>query len=108
MGGSFSSFMEQTPQESQESRVLEPGMVLTIEPGLYFREKGLDQLYEIYGEEVDSLELAQFIKDVGPVYEKYKNIGVRIEDDILITTTGNINLSRYAPKEIEDIEQLMK
>ena len=108
MGGSFSSFMEQTPLESQESRVLEPGMVLTIEPGLYFREKGLDQLYEIYGEEVDSLELAQFIKDVGPVYEQYENIGVRIEDDILITPGGNINLSRYAPKEMEDIEQLMK
>ncbi|MCK4879729.1 MAG: aminopeptidase P family protein [Bacteroidales bacterium] len=108
MGGSFSTFMEQTPQESQESRVLEPGMVLTIEPGLYFREKGLEQLHEIFGDEADSLEIAQFIKDVGPVYEKYMNIGVRIEDDILITTGGNINLSRYAPKEIEDIEQIMR
>jgi Xaa-Pro aminopeptidase len=36
------------------------------------------------------------------------NIGVRIEDDILITRDGNINLSRYAPKEVDDIEQLMR
>jgi Xaa-Pro aminopeptidase len=108
MGGSFSSFMNQTPQETMESRVLEPGMVLTIEPGLYFREKGLDQLHEIFKDEADSIELDKFIKDVGPVYEQYMNIGVRIEDDILITSSGNINLSRYAPKEIEDIEQIMR
>jgi len=108
MEGSFSQFMEQTPQESQESRVLEPGMVLTIEPGLYFREKGLEQLHEIFGSEADSVELEQFIEAVSPIYEQYLNMGVRIEDDILITTGGNINLSRYAPKEIEDIEQLMR
>jgi Xaa-Pro aminopeptidase len=108
MGGSFGQFMDQTPQKSMESRVLEPGMVLTIEPGLYFREKGLDQLHEIFRDEADSIELDQFIKAVRPVYEKYMNIGVRIEDDILITSSGNINLSRYAPKEIEDIEQLMR
>ena len=83
-------------------------MVLTIEPGLYFREKGLEQLHEIFQAEADSMEIDQFIKAVRPVYEQYKNIGVRIEDDILITSEGNINLSRYAPKEIEDIEQLMR
>jgi Xaa-Pro aminopeptidase len=107
-GGSFSQFIEQTPQDSMLSRVLEPGMVLTIEPGLYFREKGLEQLHEIFGAEADSTALEQFIEEVGPIYEQYLNTGVRIEDDILITTGGNINLSRYAPKEIEDIEQIMK
>ena len=107
-GGSFTQFMEQTPQESMESRKLEPGMVLTIEPGLYFREKGLEQLHEIFEAEADSMEMAQFIEAVGPIYEQYINTGVRIEDDILITTGGNINLSRYAPKEIEDIEQIMR
>jgi Xaa-Pro aminopeptidase len=107
-GGSFAQLMEQSAQESMVSRVLEPGMVLTIEPGLYFREKGLDQLHDIFGEEADSTEIEKFIAEVGPVYEQYINIGVRIEDDILITTGGNINLSRYAPKEIEDIEQLMR
>jgi Xaa-Pro aminopeptidase len=108
MGGSFSQFMEQTPLESMESRVLEPGMVLTIEPGLYFREQGLEQIYDIFKEEADSTEIGQFIETVRPVYEKYIHTGVRIEDDILITSGGNINLSRYAPKEIEDIEQIMR
>ena len=55
-----------------------------------------------------STEIAEFIEQVAPIYKKYINIGVRIEDDILITKEGNINLSRYAPKEIEDIEQIMK
>jgi len=91
-----------------ESRVLEPGMVLTIEPGVYIREKGLDQIYEMFESEVDSMELAAFVQNVKSEFEKYIHIGVRIEDDILITQDGNIVLSRYAPKEIEDIEQLMK
>jgi Xaa-Pro aminopeptidase len=108
MKGSFAQFMQQTPQESIESRILEPGMVLTIEPGLYFREKGLEQLPTIFAAEADSAEMAKFIEEVRPIYEQYVNTGVRIEDDILITVGGNINLSRYAPKEIEDIEQLMK
>jgi Xaa-Pro aminopeptidase len=108
MGGSFTRFMSETPLEKIESRMLEPGMVLTIEPGLYFREGGLEQLYQLFGSEADSSEIQQFIEEVGPVYERYLNTGVRIEDDILITTGGNINLSRYAPKEIEDIEQIMR
>lgn len=108
MGGSFTRFMSETPLEKIESRMLEPGMVLTIEPGLYFREGGLEQLYQLFGSEADSSEIQRFIEEVGPVYERYLNTGVRIEDDILITTGGNINLSRYAPKEIEDIEQIMR
>ena len=91
-----------------ESRTLEPGMVLTIEPGVYIREQGLAQIHEMYGSEVDSLEIAAFVDAVQSEFEKYIHIGVRIEDDILITEDGNINLSRYAPKEIEDIQQLMK
>jgi len=43
-----------------------------------------------------------------PVYEKYRNIGVRIEDDILITDNGNIILSKNIPKEIDEIERIMK
>ncbi|MEN8203032.1 MAG: aminopeptidase P family protein [Bacteroidota bacterium] len=91
-----------------ESRPLEPGMVLTIEPGVYVREKGLDQIHEMFRSELDSMEIAAFVDQVRPEFEKYIPIGVRIEDDILITQDGNINLSRYAPKEINDIEQLMR
>jgi len=90
------------------SRVLEPGMVLTIEPGIYIREEGLDQIYDLYQSEVDTMEIATFVNEVKAEFEKYIHIGVRIEDDILITQDGNIVLSRYAPKKIQDIEQLMK
>ncbi len=104
----FPRFMEQTPEDSISSRMLEAGMVLTIEPGLYFRENGLENAFEIFRNEADSSEIAAFIEKVRPDYEKYINIGVRIEDDILITREGNMNLSSYAPKEIEDIEQVMR
>jgi Xaa-Pro aminopeptidase len=107
-GGFFASFHMENDGETPDSRLLEPGMVLTIEPGLYFRENGLEQLWQIFGNRVDSLEIARFIEAVEPVYNQYLRVGVRIEDDILITREGNLNLSRYAPKEIEDIEQLMR
>ncbi len=89
-------------------RTLEPGMVITIEPGIYFREKALGQAQEMFRRVADSTEIAKFVKEIAPVYEQYINIGVRIEDDILVTKTGNLNLSRYAPKEMDDIEQLMR
>ncbi|MDH3400245.1 MAG: M24 family metallopeptidase, partial [Chromatiales bacterium] len=66
-----------------EWRVLEPGMVLTIEPGIY---------------------IAAGTKGVA---KKWWNIGVRIEDDVLVTKDGHDVLSHDAPKEVADIEQLM-
>ena len=93
---------------SYRDRELEPGMAITIEPGIYFREKALDQAQEMFKNDADSTEIAEFVAQIAPVFEQYVNIGVRIEDDILITTGGNINLCRYAPKEIEDIEQIMR
>lgn len=62
-----------------EWRLLEPGMALTVEPGLY-------------------------IKPAADIDPKWHNIGVRIEDDILVTRAGFDNLSADAPKEIADIE----
>ena len=65
-----------------EWRVLEPGMVLTVEPGLY-------------------------IRDLAHVPKKWHFTGIRIEDDVLVTKTGHEVLSASAPKEIADIEALM-
>lgn len=68
---------------ADEWRKLEPGMVLTIEPGLYFAED---------------------LEDVPP---RYRGIGIRIEDDVLVTESGNEVLSALVPKTIEDIESLI-
>ena len=61
-----------------------PGMVLTIEPGLYFQADDLT------------------------VPAKYRGIGVRIEDDILVTATGNRNLSSSLPREPDAVEAWMR
>ncbi len=63
-------------------RLLESGMVLTVEPGIYITP----------ADDIDA---------------KWHNIGIRIEDDILVTRAGNENLSADAPKEIDDIESWM-
>ena len=67
---------------ADRSRVLEPGMVLTVEPGLY-------------------------IAPDADVPAEYRGIGVRIEDDILITEDGNENLTASVVKNADDIEALM-
>lgn len=63
--------------------VLELGMVFTIEPGLYFKADDL------------------------AVPEEFRGIGVRIEDDVLITEDGNENLSAALPRRPEDVEAWM-
>jgi Xaa-Pro aminopeptidase len=52
-------------------------------------------------------EVNAFLEAVKPVFEKYKGIGVRIEDDILITEKGNRILSAKAPRTVKDIEKVM-
>lgn len=67
---------------SDRGRILEPGMVLTIEPGLYIAPDA----------------------DVPP---QYRGIGIRIEDDIVITAEGNENLTASVVKDPDEIEALM-
>lgn len=64
------------------SRELAPGMVLTVEPGLY-------------------------IAPDADVPEQYRGIGIRVEDDIVITEEGNENLTASVVKKADDIEALM-
>lgn len=66
----------------ERSRVLEPGMVLTVEPGLY-------------------------IAPDADVPAEYRGIGIRIEDDIVITESGNENLTASVVKNADEIEALM-
>lgn len=68
----------------QKWRLLEPGMVLTIEPGLYIPP------------------------DCQTVEEKWRGIGIRIEDDLVVTETGHEILTGGVPKTVDDIESLMR
>jgi len=84
-----------------KSVILQPGMVFTVEPGLYVRPDVFDKM----------LEKGYTEKEIGkirPRVEKYMHIGVRIEDDILVTESGHKNLSAAAPRQIKDIESLMR
>jgi Xaa-Pro aminopeptidase len=67
----------------KESRALEPGVVMTVEPGLY---------------------VAPNTKDIP---EQYLGIGVRIEDDVLCTNNGPRVLTSNVPKQADEIEKLM-
>jgi len=75
---------------------------------LYFPEVRFDAFLDALKGKAPDAEIAVFRGKVGPVYKKYAGMGVRIEDDILITEGGNEILSGHVPKEIADIEKLMK
>jgi len=69
--------------ETYVNGTLEPGVCLTVEPGLYFQADDLT------------------------VPEEYRGIGVRIEDDILVTEDGHRNLSDKLPRQADEVEAWM-
>ena len=96
-------------RDDGKGRRLEPGMVFTVEPGIYVGEHSLDSLSEtMRRSKAKKEDIAAFLEKVKPVVEKYMNIGVRIEDDILVTEDGHENLSSKAPKTVKEIEKWMK
>lgn len=70
-------------QKAKNSRPFAPGMVLTVEPGLYIPP------------------------DDKSAPAKYRGIGIRIEDDVLVTNDGNLNLTAKVPKDADEIEAIM-
>ena len=71
-----------------------------MEPGIYIRQ---DSAKRLAAQGVTEDQLAK----IRPSIDKYMSIGVRIEDDVLVTQNGYQLLSRNIPREITDIELLM-
>jgi Xaa-Pro aminopeptidase len=85
-------------------RRLESGMVFTIEPGIYVREDALDYKPTRWSNE----DWEKFKAAVRPAFEKYKNIGVRIEDDVVVTPTGARWMTEALPRKISEIEDFIE
>jgi len=88
------------PEQFYYTQTIGPGSAFTIEPGLYIRADVLDVL-------PDTPRNRAIKEHLRSAVERYRNIGVRIEDDYIATTGGVERISR-APREIGEIETIMR
>jgi Xaa-Pro aminopeptidase len=106
----------------RQSRLLEAGMVFTVEPGIYvdparervtfhLREYSEEEMWErrlrlgmAAAKKLEEQEKAKAATVTHPVPPEFRGIGVRIEDDILVTADGIENLTAGTPKTVEEVE----
>jgi Xaa-Pro aminopeptidase len=110
-------------REEYMDGVLEPGMVLTVEPGLYIdperesvtfhlREYDEDEMWErrlrlgSAARKLEEEEKAKAEQIVHPIPPEFRGIGVRIEDDVLVTDEGPDVLTEGTPKLVDEIERV--
>jgi len=80
------------------AKAVEPGYVVTVEPGIYF----IPELIDRWKTEQKCADYINY-----DVVEKYRNFGgIRIEDDVLVTNNGHRVLGKKIPKSIEEVEAL--
>jgi Xaa-Pro aminopeptidase len=107
----------------RQSRALEPGMVFTVEPGVYIdperesvtfqlREYNEDEMWErrlrlgmTAAKKLEDEEKAKAPTVTHPIPREFRGIGIRIEDDILVTPDGVDNLTAGTPKTVEEVER---
>jgi Xaa-Pro aminopeptidase len=75
-------------------------MVFTNEPGIYVRLDALDNLPKTPAN-------AEFIAAIRPAFEKYRGLGVRIEDDMVITSSGVRWMTEALPRKMSAIESFI-
>jgi Xaa-Pro aminopeptidase len=106
-----------------QSRALEPGMVFTVEPGIYvdparesvtfhLREYSEDEMWErrlrlgmTAARKLEDEEKAKAPTVTHAIPPEFRGIGIRIEDDILVTADGVENLTAGTPKTVEEVER---
>ncbi len=104
LGENYVGYDDQNTRSSQFglaslrlAKILEPGFVLTVEPGIYFIPALIDK-WRSEGKH------SAFINY--PAIEKYRTFGgIRIEDDIVVTKNGHRIIGKSIPKEIDEVEQ---
>jgi Xaa-Pro aminopeptidase len=89
------------PDISQTQGRFAPGSAVTIEPGIYVRADVFDYL-------PDTESNRAMVQRLRPALERYRNIGVRIEDVYIFDENGVERVSSAAPQEIDEIEALMR